>query len=173
MLFQFIKGATSIETTASWFFLLENTFPKLKGWARTDAKKNIDDVIKYAINKGEFDTSSNKEDIDIISFCRWAIRKTRTKKSTELRWPWLSSCINLPPLPEEPIIASGPIITIENNIVPSNIKEAQKHLVKAWNENALLVKENNLLKNDVNRLGNKKKQQREKGTESALKRWKK
>lgn len=116
-------------------FLTINSFPKLKGHELRTEKNKINGVIEYAIGK-QFNCKPNNE-VDTVEFLRWAVSK---KKKGVLRWPWLEACVNLPRIPNS---FSGTLVTIGQTVVPSEIKECQDLLLKAWSELAEVQKDNN------------------------------
>lgn len=155
-------------------FLLSNTFPTLKkGHQRDTENRKISDLMGTAIKNKAF-TVNNKDEVDIIEFCRWASLKKTTKNSPTFRFPWLANCLNLPPEPVKPIVSvGGAIINIQNNVLPVDIKSCQQHLVNAWEKVSALQKENNELLKEVIQLRDKKRKQKHEGEKAAAKQWSK
>jgi len=154
-------------------FLLFNTFPNLKkGQQLDDENRKIDGLMATAIKNQVFTVNTNDE-VDIIEFCRWASNKMITKKSPYFKFPWLKDCLNLPPKPAKAIIATGgALVTIENNILPSDYKTCREYLITVLTKNSELEKENKQLLEEVIKLRSKKQQQIADGRKAAAMQWK-
>lgn len=150
-------------------FLTKNAFPSLDGQELTSERNKINEAIRYAVKKGELEIN-NADEFDVVTFFRWASEKKITKRSAELRWPWLEKCLNLP---RQPITGGGTLLKLEQVIVPSDIQECQQELVKAWRKNNELQNQVNPLLAENKELKVKRNRREEAGKHAAKKQWNK